>query len=70
MFKVGKCRLNIILKQKNMTQVELADKVGMSKQQINAYCRNESIMSIKTLMNISHVLGISMDEVYEKKYEK
>ena len=53
-----------------MTQVELADKVGMSKQQINAYCRNESIMSIKTLMNISHVLGISMDEVYEKKYEK
>lgn len=65
MFDVGKCRLNEILDQRKMTQVDLADKLGMKKQQINAYANNETTMSYKTAKNISYQLNVQMDELYD-----
>lgn len=65
MFDVGNCRLNEILKNKKMTQVELADKLGMKKQQINAYANNETNMSYKTAKNISFQLNVKMEELYD-----
>lgn len=65
MFDVGNCRLNEILRNKKMTQVELAEKLGMKKQQINAYANNETIMSYKTAKNISHQLNVHMEDLYD-----
>ncbi|MBS4171905.1 helix-turn-helix transcriptional regulator [Bacillus sp. FJAT-49736] len=70
MFEVGKCRLNEILKNKKMSQVELADKLGMKKQQINAYANNETIMSYKTAMNISYQLSVKMEDLYDFVWSK
>ncbi|MEF7565043.1 helix-turn-helix transcriptional regulator [Bacillus infantis] len=64
MFDVGKCRLNEILNEKKMSQVELAEKLGMKKQQINAYANNETIMSYKTAKNISYQLNVNMEDLY------
>ncbi|MDQ0268927.1 helix-turn-helix domain-containing protein [Cytobacillus purgationiresistens] len=65
MFDVGKCRLNEILVHKKISQVELADKLGMKKQQINAYATNETIMSLKTAKNISNQLNVHIDDLYD-----
>lgn len=65
MFDVGRCRLNEILKSKKMSQVELADKLGMKKQQINSYANNETIMSFKTAKNISYQLNVQMEDLYD-----
>jgi DNA-binding XRE family transcriptional regulator len=62
---VGKCRLNEILKEKRLSQVDLAYKVGMKKQQINAYANGESTMSLKTAKNIAYQLNISIDDLYD-----
>lgn len=70
MFDVGKCRLNEILKDKKMTQVELADKLGMKKQQLNAYANNETIMSYKTAKNISFQLNVQMEDLYDFIWSK
>lgn len=48
-----------------MSQVELADKLGMKKQQINAYANNETIMSYKTAKNISYQLNVKMEDLYD-----
>jgi ribosome-binding protein aMBF1 (putative translation factor) len=48
-----------------MSQVELADKLGMKKQQINAYANNETTMSYKTAKNISYQLNVRMEELYD-----
>ncbi|MCJ8008087.1 helix-turn-helix domain-containing protein [Lederbergia wuyishanensis] len=65
MFDVGRCRLNEILQKKKMTQVDLAFKVGMKKQQINAYANNETIMSYRTAKNISYHLDVKMEDLYD-----
>lgn len=65
MFIVGRCRLNEILKEKKMTQVELAELLGMKKQQVNAYAINETTMSLKTAKNIAHHLRIDIEDLYD-----
>lgn len=65
MFDVGRCRLNEILTNKKMTQVELAVKLGMKKQQINAYATNETVMSLKTAKNIAYQLNVHIDDLYD-----
>lgn len=65
MYVVGKCRLNEILKERKLSQVELAEKVGMKKQQISAYATGESIMSLKTAKNIAYQLNLTIDELYD-----
>ncbi|WP_284037424.1 helix-turn-helix transcriptional regulator [Neobacillus sp. 114] len=65
MFDVGRCRLNEILKEKKMSQVELAEKLGMKKQQINAYANNETTMSYRTAKNIAYQLNVLMEDLYD-----
>jgi transcriptional regulator with XRE-family HTH domain len=66
MYEVGKCRLRILLKERKITQNEFATMMGMSKQQINDYISGHTAtMSLKTAKNIAHVLGCSIEELYE-----
>lgn len=65
MYVVGKCRLNEILKEKKISQVELAYKVGMKKQQIHSYANNDSTMSLKTAKNISYQLNVKIEDLYD-----
>lgn len=41
MYEVGKCLLPDLLVQARITQQELADKLGVTKQQINTYTSNK-----------------------------
>lgn len=65
MLEVGKCRLNEILKKKHMTQVELAIRLNMKRQQVSAYANNDREMSLKTAANIAYVLNIPIEELYD-----
>lgn len=66
MFEVGKCRLKILLKERNISQVEFARKVGMPKQQITDYATgNTASMSLKNAKTIAHALGCHIDDLYE-----
>lgn len=64
-YKVGRCLLSDILKKSGMTQQELADKIGVTKQQINKYVTNRQVMSIQTAKNIAFVLNCRIDDLYE-----
>lgn len=66
MYDVGRCLLSDILLQKRMTQQELADKISVTRQQINSYCKSENIMTLPIAKNIAHILNLECtDCLYE-----
>ncbi|MFF0831057.1 helix-turn-helix transcriptional regulator [Brevibacillus sp. NPDC003359] len=64
-FKVVRCLLLQHLANSDLTQQELADRVGMTKQQINNYARNRGVMTLENAINIAAVLGCSVESLYE-----
>lgn len=63
--KTGRCLLRDILRKRKMSQQELADLLGVSKQTISKYVRNEVKMSYNTALNIAFILKCDMSELYE-----
>ena len=55
--------LRDILKDYNMSQLELADAAGIAEGSISNYINKRSIPSLRNAINISHALGLSMDEL-------
>ena len=56
--------LRDILKEFNMTQIELADAAGVAEGAISNYINKRSIPSLRNAITISHALGVSMDELF------
>ena len=68
MYEVGKCLLPDLLVQARITQQELADKLGVTKQQINTYTSNKRLMSLTTAINIAIILKCDVTQLYVIKY--
>lgn len=64
-FKVGQCLLLDRLNAIGMSQTELAERLGVKRQQVNKYARNKQTMSYEIAYNISVILGCSMEELYD-----
>ena len=45
------------------TQREFADDIGVAESTISRYLRGQAVPSIYILINMSHVLGCSLDEL-------
>jgi DNA-binding XRE family transcriptional regulator len=48
-----------------MTQQELAEHIGLSKQTVSRYVNNSHVMSYQTALNIARVLKCQMEDLYE-----
>lgn len=64
-YKVGKCLLPLLLKESRITQSELADKLNVTKQQVNKYSTNKRVMSLSTAKNVATILNCRVEELYE-----
>lgn len=49
---------------KNITQEELANKIGVSRQTINAMEANKYVPSTVLALKIAKVFGVSVEEVF------
>lgn len=65
-YAVGRCLLKNHLRRKRMSQQELADRVGKTKQTISRYVKNQTVMSYETALNIAAALDCAMEDLYEK----
>ena len=54
-------RLNEVLKEKGMSQCELAKEIHMSQSIVNNYCRGKHEPPLDTLMLICKTLGETAD---------
>lgn len=67
--RVGKCRLRALLRARKMRQVDLAERMGMSKQQMNDYVNDRITMSLATARRFALHLGCSIDDLYDWRPE-
>lgn len=63
-YKVGNCLLRSRLKERHMTQQELANRLGITVQQINKYVMNRQKMTLETAYNIANALDCYVEELY------
>lgn len=62
MLEIGK-RIARLRKENNMTQVELADKLGISYQAVSNWERGDSMPDISKLSELSQIFNVSIDEI-------
>lgn len=62
---VGRCLLRELLHKSEITQIELAEKLGITPQQVNKYVLNRQKMSIQVARNIADILNCNMEDLYE-----
>ena len=66
--KTGK-KIATLRKEKNMTQMELADEMGVSYQAVSNWERGNSMPDIGKLPQLALVLGCSIDEILGESKE-
>ena len=66
MQKIGK-KIVSLRKQKNMTQMELADRMGISFQAVSNWERGNSMPDISKLPELAEIFGVSLDELLGEK---
>lgn len=65
MYEIGSY-LRAALKQRGMTQKELADALGMTKEHISTICLNKRRPSLDALEKICTILGMSFSEFFSE----
>ncbi|MFA5714624.1 MAG: helix-turn-helix transcriptional regulator [Candidatus Paceibacterota bacterium] len=60
-------KIKILRAGKNMTQEELADKVGVTRQTIIAIEKSKYVPSLELAFKICKVFGKKIEEVFEYK---
>lgn len=63
-YKVGRCLLRYRLRQRKISQRELATKIGMKKSQVSQYVNNNREMTLSTAKTIAMAIGCVIDDLY------
>lgn len=63
-YRIGRCLLRSCLEERNMTQQELANRLGVTVQQINKYVLNRQKMSLETAYSIARILDCHIEDLY------
>lgn len=63
--KLDKCKIQVILAEKEMNQTDLAVKIGVSRQQVNEIL-SRGTCSLKTLGRISKALNVPVSEIIKE----
>jgi len=58
-------KISALRKERDMTQVDLADKLGVTYQAVSSWERGNSMPDIGKLPDISQVLAVSIDELLD-----
>lgn len=65
-YRVGRCLLRERLESAKMSQFELANKLGVTRQQINKYVNDHpTIMTLQVAKNIAAILNCRIEDLYE-----
>ena len=63
-------RIKSVLEEKEISQKKLSDLMGVSVVTINSWCNQKSQPSIRTLFEISKILGITPDKLINKQIKE
>ena len=61
-------RLRSLMGRKQVSQQELAERIGTSQVMISRYVRGETVPSVLMVRKIAKALGYSIDDFFDKEY--
>lgn len=65
-----KNRLRVLRAEANWTQAELAERLGVSRQAVNALETGKHVPSLDLAFKISAVFGQTVEEIFENPYRE
>lgn len=63
-------RIKVLRAERNWTQADLADKVGISRQAVISIEKYKYTPSLELAFKIAETFGVSIDEVFEHREGK
>ena len=63
-------RIKVLRAERDWTQADLADKVGISRQAVISIEKYNYTPSLELAFKIAEVFGVSIDEVFEHREDK
>lgn len=61
-------RLKVVLAEKKKTNKWLCEQLNVNHSTVSKWCTNSSQPDIETLIKISKLLGVAMDELLNRQY--
>ena len=61
-------RLKVVLAEKKKTNKWLCEQLNANPSTVSKWCTNSSQPDIETLIKISKLLGVAMDELLNRQY--
>ncbi len=61
-------RLKLVLVEKKKTSKWLSEELGVNPSTVSKWCTNSSQPDIETLARISKLLGVGVEELFNKKF--
>lgn len=61
-------RIKVVLVEKKRTSKWLSEQLGINPSTVSKWCTNSSQPDIETLIKISKLLGVEMEELLNKRY--
>ena len=61
-------RIKVVLVEKKRTSKWLSEQLGINPSTVSKWCTNTSQPDIETLIKISKLLGVEMQELLNKRY--
>ena len=63
-------RIIVLMDERDWTQADLADKVGISRQAVISIEKYKYTPSLELAFKIAEAFGVSIDEVFEHREDK
>ncbi|PLR93235.1 helix-turn-helix transcriptional regulator [Bacillus sp. T33-2] len=64
-YQIGKCLLSERLRQAGMTQAQLAERLGVTRQQVSKWVRGQQRMTLESAKNVSVILDCYIEDLFE-----
>lgn len=61
-------RLKVVLVEKKKTSKWLAEQLGKNTSAVSKWCTNTSQPDLETIAKITRLLGVSVEDLFNKKY--
>lgn len=61
-------RIKVVLVEKKRTSKWLSEQLGINPSTVSKWCTNTSQPDIETLIKISKLLGVEMEDLLNKRY--
>lgn len=61
-------RLKVVLVEKKKTSKWLAEQLGKNTSTVSKWCTNTSQPDLETIAKIARLLGVSVEDLFNKKY--